>query len=169
MERKEFEKEAERIRPKMMGTAMRLLKNEEDAKDTVQDALLKLWSMRERLEEYDSVEALSVTMVRNLCISQLRGNRNLAEPIDERFDMTDNVETDSGLLDKEEDEIAKRLIRTLPEGQQTILRMKHVEGMEVSEIVRLTGGSEDSVRSSLSRARKKIFEQFKKEYENEGN
>ena len=52
------------------------------------------------------------------------------------------------------------MIATLPDLQQSILKMKHIEGMEVEEIARLTGSNPIAVRTNLSRARKKVREQF---------
>ena len=43
-----------------------------------------------------------------------------------------------------------RLINKLPGLQQTILRMKHVDGFEVEEIARLTGSTPEAVRMNLS-------------------
>lgn len=170
MERKEFETASENLRPKLMNVAFRLLKDEEDAKDIVQDALLKMWSIRQTLEQYSSVEALGMTIVRNLSISQLRAARHLqSDTIDDHYDITDEQGADDALLNKEETAVAMKLIADLPDMQQSILRMKHIDGLEVSEIAKLIGAKEEAVRSNLSRARKKILEQFKKEYANEGN
>lgn len=170
MERKEFERASETLRPKLMAVAFRLLKDEEDAKDVVQEALLKMWSIRRTLEQYSSVEALGVTIVRNLSISQLRTARYLdGESVDDHYDIMDEQGADDALLDEEETNVAMKLISDLPDMQQSILRMKHIDGLEVSEIAKLIGAREEAVRSNLSRARKKILEQFKKEYENEGN
>ena len=52
------------------------------------------------------------------------------------------------------------LIADLPDLQQAVLRMKHVEGFEVEEIARLTGSNPIAVRTNLSRARKKVREEF---------
>ena len=52
------------------------------------------------------------------------------------------------------------VIGTLPDLQQSILRMKHLEGFEVEEIARLTGSTPVAVRTNLSRARKRVKEQF---------
>ena len=56
--------------------------------------------------------------------------------------------------------IIGRLIQQLPTLQQCIIRMKDVEGYELSEIAQITGTQIESVRVNLSRARKKVREQF---------
>ena len=45
-------------------------------------------------------------------------------------------------------------------GTETIIRMKDVEGYEIGEIAEITGSQVEAIRSNLSRARKKIREQF---------
>jgi len=52
--------------------AFGLLGNREEAEDTVQEVYLKLWKMRDDLGKYNSLEALSVRITRNLCLDQLR-------------------------------------------------------------------------------------------------
>ena len=52
------------------------------------------------------------------------------------------------------------MIDCLPELQRTIIRMRDVEGMEISEIAFVTTLSENAVSVNLSRARQKIREQI---------
>jgi RNA polymerase sigma-70 factor (ECF subfamily) len=62
-----------------------------------------------------------------------------------------------------EDERLERIVsimNSLPTMQQTIVRLRHMEGMEMRQIAELTGSSEVAVRKALSRARKAIKEQF---------
>ena len=59
--------------------------------------------------------------------------------------------TDSGspeqlLIGRETEGRLLELIDSLPDRQQAILRMKHVDGMETDEIAALTGMTADSVR-----------------------
>ena len=53
----------------------------------------------------------------------------------------------------------------VPTLQQTILRLRHIEGMEMREIAELTGSSEVAIRQTLSRARKALKQQYKIRYE----
>ncbi len=54
------------------------------------------------------------------------------------------------------------IMEQLPGLQQTILRMKHIDGFEVKEIAELTGSTPEAVRVNLSRARKKVRDLFLK-------
>ncbi|MPN37472.1 hypothetical protein SDC9_184991 [bioreactor metagenome] len=44
--------------------------------------------------------------------------------------------------------------------QQAIIRMKDIEEYEVEEIAEITGTRPDAVRTNLSRARKKVREEY---------
>ena len=54
-----------------------------------------------------------------------------------------------------------RAIDTLPSKQQIVLRLKHIEGMDVNEIAETIQMSEDAVYQNLSRARRAILNKFK--------
>jgi len=60
------------LKNKFYRLAMRLLYNREEAEDVVQDVFLKVWKMRDGLEKYRSVEALMMTMTRNMCLDKLK-------------------------------------------------------------------------------------------------
>ena len=75
--------------------------------------------------------------------------------------------TDTDAEDKDEDikddriERMMSLVETLPTMQQTVLRLRHMQGMEMRDIANIIGASEVAVRQSLSRARRAIFERMK--------
>ena len=52
--------------------AFRLMNSREEAEDIVQEVYVKLWSMRNELSNYNSIEALCIRITRNLCLDQLR-------------------------------------------------------------------------------------------------
>ena len=54
---------------------------------------------------------------------------------------------------EEEAKVVRPMI-TLPDMQQAVLRMKHIDGLETAEIAHITGCTEEAVRQNLSRARK---------------
>ena len=52
--------------------AFRLMSNREEAEDIVQEVYMKLWGLRNELDKYNSIEALSIRITRNLCLDNLR-------------------------------------------------------------------------------------------------
>ena len=155
MTQEEFKEEAQRLRPRLMLTARRYL-GDDDAEDTVQDALLRLWQMVGELRQ--PLDALAMRLTRNLCIDQVRRRKPTVM-------LTDSGGTDQADGDDERIERMMAVVSTLPDLQQTILRLRHLEGMEMNEIADLTGSSEVAVRKALSRARQAVRQKYMKQYE----
>lgn len=160
MERQQFEIEAKRMRPALLRLASRYMEDADEAEDVIQDVLLKLWFLREKLDRYRSVDALAMVITKHLCINQLRTRRMETVELQQDMQIAGSETTDQRLLEAEETREVLRVISTLPNLQQAVLRMKHIEGFEVEEIARLTGSTPIAVRTNLSRARKKVREQF---------
>ena len=153
MTQDEFKEEARQLRPQLMKVA-RCYLSDADAEDTVQDVLLRLWQMVDEVRR--PLAPLALRLTRNLCIDKVRRRRTNFQLIDSDDDN-----------DTEEDERIGRVmnvIDTLPDLQQTILRLRHLEGMEMKEIASLTGCSEVAVRKALSRARQAVRTQYLKQY-----
>ena len=156
MTNREFEIFVERTRPKLLAIARQYLGAVADAEDIVQEALLKLYAMRDRLDDYRSIEALATVVVKRLALNTLRNEkRHPATTLDERVTASEEPPVD------EQYEELLHTIDALPDKQQMILRMKHIEGMEVEEIAKLLKISHDAIYQNLSRARRAILEQFK--------
>ena len=160
MERQEFEIEAKRMRPVLLRLAERYMENADDAEDVIQEVLLKLWFLRERLDNYRSIDALAVVVTKHLCINSMRKRRMETVILEESLGMEGGEIPDMKVI--EEEGMQEILQATLPDLQQSVLRMKHIEGFEVEEIARLLGSTSVAVRTNLSRARKKIYEQFRR-------
>lgn len=160
MEQKQFKIEVVPLRGKLEGCAHRLLDNPQDVEDVVQEVFLKLWYIREELDRYNSVEALAVQITKNICVNRLRAFQVHAEvPLTESVTQSHSEDNPYKTLEQK-DEVSHLLhvMEHLPGLQQTILRMKHVEGFEVKEIAELTGSTPECVRANLSRARKRVRE-----------
>lgn len=156
MTTQEFEIFAARSRPRLLITARNILSNVDEAEDVVQDALIKLYSMRDRLSEYRNIEALATVVVKHLALNVLRSHhRHRTTELNERVLHSEELPADNRI-----DELLKA-IDSLPSKQQMILRMKHIDGMEVEEIASAVQMSHDAIYQNLSRARRAILEQFK--------
>ncbi len=142
-------------------TAFRLLGNVHDAEDMVQEAYLNLWNRRDRLADIENVEAYLVTLVKNLCYDSLRLiHPDEDGPPPEQLPLA--AETDVVWQVEQQDEVGrvKQLISRLPAKQQQVMRMRDVDDCSYQEIEQVTGLTAVNIRVLLSRARKKIREQF---------
>ena len=148
------------MRPALLKMATHYMEDTDEAEDVVQETLIKLWFLRERLSLYRSIDALAMIITRNLCINLKRRKHLTTVSLDEGWMIEGESGPEQKLMDDEKGKELLELIDTLPNLQQAILKMKHIEGFEVEEIARLTGSTVIAVRTNLSRARKKVREQF---------
>jgi len=164
MDKDIFIKEVLPLREKLMSYARKFLKEENDVEDIVQEVFIKLWSIRGDLYKYNSVYALSVQITKHLSLNRLQViQRNRQRLEDTSYEPSDNSTPHIHLENKDNMEQVIRIIDQLPNLQQAILKMKHIEGMEVKEIAEITGSSHDAVLMNLSRARKRVKELFFKQ------
>ena len=159
MEQEQFKKEILPLRDRLMSYAQRLLGNKADAEDVVQEVYFKLWFMRNDLDRYNHIPALSLTITKHLSLNQLRKNEREYDSLDENIEV-DNLSPYTNLERKDELEQLLKIVNRLPDLQQSVLRMKHIDGLETNEIAALTGSSPEAVRMNLSRARKKVRDWF---------
>lgn len=145
-----FRQEAQRMRTTLVRLAAGILRDSDEAEDVVQDVLLRLWQMRDQLRM--PVEPLARVLTRNRCIDIVRRKKPAAE-----LSMA-VIQEDEAL--RERIERMMKVIETLPDLQQTILRLRHMEGMKFKEIAELTGSTEVAVRKALSRARQAVRDKF---------
>ena len=141
---------------KLYRMARSILKDENRSQDAYQDLMMRLWEKRNQLPAIKNRQAFALTAMRNLCLDLLRTERPNGE-------IPANAELDSPnphqLVEQSETVGAiSRMIDSLPEMQRTIVRMKDVEDMSVSEIADVMSVSENAVTVNLSRARKKLRE-----------
>ena len=158
MERVEFENIVKQIRPLLKNKAQSILQDDDVADDVVQDALLKLWAMRNDLDAYKSVEGLAIVITQRLALDVLKLRRcdtycgeELSEYEESPFDE---------YVRKESEKRVDVILSKLPDRQSAILRMKHVDCLETKEIAKILGITESAVRITLMRARNKVKELF---------
>jgi RNA polymerase sigma factor (sigma-70 family) len=146
------------FKDKIFRLAKRLLTSTEEAEDATQEVMVKLWNKKENLNQYNSVEALAMTMTKNYCLDQLKSKRA------ENLKIVHNNFTDreAGLDKKLEDadslEWVEKIMNQLPEQQQILIQLRDVEQYEFDEIAKIVDMNETAIRVALSRARKKIRE-----------
>ena len=141
---------------KLFRLAKSILQNEDAARDAVQDLNLKMWEKRVQLKKVENIPAFAMRSMRNLCLDIIRQQRKI-DVIDTDLEYT----ALNPYQQTERNDMVKKirlLIENLPELQRTIIRMRDVEGMEISEIAYITQISENAVSVNLSRARQKIRE-----------
>ncbi len=144
------------FRSKLHRIAMRLLHNDEDAKDAIQDTFEKLWSKVE-IESNEVARYKLVHILHNICIDRLRSKHTVLMDISvlenaKSYEMqTENVV-----------EYEKLIIIGLTNLQRTIYKMITHDCLEYEEVASRLNMTVEAVRMNMSRARRRIIENIKK-------
>jgi RNA polymerase sigma-70 factor (ECF subfamily) len=147
------------LREKLLATAIRLMQNEEDAEDAVQEALLRLWKMQRELDKVINPGAFAMQTVKNICIDRLRIRKEQTNVDD--FLLENNSDTPYLYVEQKDTvAIVQKIIDHLPELQKIIIRMRDIEGYDLQEIADIVQTQVSAVAMNLSRARKKVREQL---------
>jgi RNA polymerase sigma-70 factor (ECF subfamily) len=77
MHPEEFGKLVTAYKNKLFRLACWMLHDPAGAEDLVQDVFLKLWKMKSALNNYQSIEALAITITRNLCLNKVKARRSM--------------------------------------------------------------------------------------------
>ena len=156
MELKQFKIDVLPLRDKLLNYARKFTEDPSDAEDAVQEIMLKLWNMRQKLDEYQSIEALAMTMTHHLCMDIWRAKRPDSLSLEQVQAPSQSATPERLLEEKDEFRLMRKIIDSLPTLQRTIIQMKDVQEYETEEIAEITGCSAEAIRSNLSRARKKV-------------
>lgn len=143
----------------LYSVAFRFMEDAMRAEDMVQELYAKLWDKRHELGNVNSYKAYAVTVLRNLCLDDIRNGRYKMD-LDNETDISDSYSISKELEFKDDVRLLQHLINKLPDQQKQVMKLKHWDDRSDQEIEEITGLSAVNVRVTLSRARKTIKEQF---------
>ncbi len=140
-----------RYAARIRGFATRLLQNDDEACDTVQDVLIKLWEERHSLDSIKSLDAYIFRMTKNHVLNTLRRRQILNSYVaaEQRNSSAFSVEPDTteelyNLIDK--------AISEMPEPRRRIFCMSRFEHKKHAEIAALLNLTPRTVQYHISAA-----------------
>jgi len=150
------------VKNKLFRFALRFLGNEDEAKDVVQEVLIKVWNGRDQMDEVQNWEAWCMRITKNLSLDRIRSlNRRQTQPIESglevrQHDLTPHETTEQ----KESMQSINDLIATLPEKQRQIIHLRDIEGYSYTEICEILELDMNQVKVNLFRARTAVREKL---------
>lgn len=149
---------------KLFRFALRMLGDEDDAKDIVQEVFIRVWNGRDQMDQIQNMEAWCMRITKNLSLDKLRAvQRKGTQSLENSFnvqhtDGTPDVKTEMG----ESMQHVSQFIAALPEKQRLIIHLRDVEGYTYSEICDTLEIDMNQVKVNLFRARNAVKEKLMK-------
>lgn len=158
-EEKRFEEHYMPMSRELFALAYRLMQDEEEARDIVQDVLGKLWQLRSDLPPDGADKPYCLTMVRNRCIDSLRQQQILRlqrmETDEETPSFPEPADEDFFAAFEAQDYL-ECLLKELPPRARLLVELRLRDGFSFKEIEQLTGISEGNARVILTRTLKQL-------------
>ena len=132
--------------------AFHILEQQEEAEDAVQETFLKLWEIRDKLDDVESAKAYSIRILKNECLDRLRKAKK-SVPADQVLVREPISPTDEQIDARRRLEKVLGAIKSLPDSQKQVLLLRTVEGLSYREISEKMGMSQLTLRVLLTRAR----------------
>ena len=159
MDERAFEKAVTEQKDRVFAYASRLLRNAAEAQDVAQDALVKLWEHRARVER-DGARPWLMRTAHNLCIDRIRKRRVRCEIVDGakalavRADHAPDPEhraegraVGASILDA---------LDALSTDDRAVLLLRDVQGLPYDEIAETLGMPLGTLKARLHRARERM-------------
>ena len=159
-----FRKLVEHYQKQAFSFAFRILANEEDARDVVQESFISIWQKMDTYDTHKRFKSWLYKIVYNKSIDVLRSIKRRDEITldDKLYKLVDKASQESDI--RLENEEAAKLIRimtmNLPEKQKLIFSLRDLQGLNVKETIEISGMKEEAIKSNLYHARKAIREKL---------
>lgn len=141
----------ERYASRMMAVCLRYVANRDDAQEVLIDGFMRVFERIDQFRNEGSFEGWVRRVMVTESLMFLRKNKAWRQevPLDDMI-----LEPDYEWADAQLDADALiRLVAQLPDGYRTVFNLYAIEGYSHAEIAELTGISEGTSKSQLSRAR----------------
>ena len=162
-----FRKLVELSSPFAYSVAFRMLGDDDQAKDVVQETLVTIWQKLKKIKTAEVYKIWMYRVVVNKCYDEMRRRKRNPEFVtdEQSWKLISNriSEGPSAALENNE---TSRIIRILTEKlsprQKAVFVLSELEGMSNDEISGITGISKSAVKANLYHARKTISQRVEK-------
>jgi len=161
---------------RLLAVARRMMGNEEDAQDALQDAMLSAFRGLERFDGQSKLSTWLHRIVVNACLMRMRTKRrrpeNSIESLLPQFKKDGhradpgpawpagrvNPEPGSSIEQTETRRMVRESIDQLPEGYRTVLLLRDIEGLDTEQTAAALDLTANAVKTRLHRARQALRE-----------
>lgn len=152
------------LKNKLYRLALRITLTPEDAEDTVQETMMKVWNRRQQWDQIESMEAFCMTICRNIAIDKTRkmatSEESLSTDEHDAPDKSHNANPEEQAIQQDRIRLVRQIIDQLPERQRAVMQLRDFEGKSYKEIAAILALSEEQVKVNIFRARQAIKQKY---------
>jgi RNA polymerase sigma-70 factor (ECF subfamily) len=160
MDKQAFEELFRMYFPSLMAFSRRILGNEDDAREVVQQVFINLWEKRDKIDLSTSLKSYLFTSVNNRSLNVIRNRKKFSsEEVPERageWDVSAQIES------MELEEKIRGAIDSLPDRCREIFELNRIDGLKYAEIASQLDISVKTVENQMTKALKILREQLAK-------
>ena len=152
-----FDRVYELYSHKLFSFVFKILKNESEAEDIVQEVFVKIWESRNKLEDCKLLNSYIFTIAYNNSIDLIRKRINNTKYLEHLRNSSVIYTTPNSISELEFSELntqTEKLIANLPERQKQVYQLHREEGLTYSEIAEKLGISKNTVENHMVKALK---------------
>jgi len=149
---------------KLYSFVFRILKDEADSEDIIQEVFIKIWELREKLDDHKLLNSLIFTIAYNNSISLIRKKISSSKYREHLRNASVIQFQDNSFSDIEFDELnrhVERLIESLPERQKRVYLSHREKGLTYPEIAEEMGISRNTVENHMVKTLKYLRQNLK--------
>lgn len=150
---------AQRLLPRILGYAGRLLADRVEAEDIAQEAMLRLWKVAPDWRQGEAkVSTWAYRVVTNLCTDRLRARqRRRTEALDAVAEPEDGAASVvAGMIEADRMAALNAALSGLPDRQREAVVLRHIEGLTNPEIAEIMQIGVEAVESLTARGKRAL-------------
>lgn len=144
------------IEPHVYKTAYYMLKNEQDALDVSQEALIRIYTKINSYEEKAQFKTWVQRIVTNMCIDKFRKVKPAVSVDEHEMTFSSETNVEKEVISTYIAQDIQEAIEKLPEHHRTVVILRYVEDFSYNEISDTLDLPIHTVKSYLFRARKQL-------------
>jgi RNA polymerase sigma factor (sigma-70 family) len=149
------------VKDKLYRFAFKMLGDREEAHDTVQEVMIKVWNKRDEMDQLENMEAWCMRITKNLSLDKLKSKkRKMTDSLDQNFEISQGDDLTPYRTVEMNDTMKNigLIIAALPDKQKQVIQLRDVEGYSYKEIGDIMEIDMNQVKVNLFRARQVVKE-----------
>lgn len=164
MHSERFKEEVVPLQSSLYRYANAMLHDRQEAEDAVQEIFVRLWSKKDSLSGVNNLKAFAFKMTKNLCLDKIKLRKQGISEIEKTKLQVSGFNPHEMAEIKDMATVVQSIMKFLPEQQRLVIQLRNIEELSFEEIEEITAMSVNSIRVTLSRARKTINEIYQQHF-----